>query len=328
MFITLQNKFKRLITIIILLIIAISFIALYFSFQFTLEQNYTENSRKFHRQIAQTLNLKLSQIENSVNLYIFKYHLPNVLDDSPSYQFFNNDLKNLSNYCPDVSCAFVFDAAGTIKYFNNGTLSYEFARLLSDNRNHTFFFSDKPVWFSTNFTGLSDSYWICTIPICGSQNSPAGYISILIENHKFSSFFSTLNTDYCQHDLFYLYSDHSSGLLLKNIQTSAKLDSTDELAAVASSNRTIQYKESTISVFPLSSDSLKLISISKKDYINSILRKFLLLLIGIWLVLFFICSYVSAKITNQFIFDLQKLCKKINTYTKSKKFDKQRGILP
>lgn len=326
MFSALQNKFQKLI-IIIMLLVSIPFIALYFSFQHILTNDYRGNSEKFRPQIAQTLNLKLSQIEDSVNLYIFKYHLADVLTAYPSHNFLNNDLKNLLNYCPDADCAFIFDTAGNIKYYNNGSLFHNFVQVFSDNNYSSYFFSSETIWLNIDFTEQRKNYWICTMPIYSNQNIPAGYISVLIENQKFINFFSALNTDYCQNDLFYLYSDHSSDFLLKNIQTSAKLTSADKLLEAISSNRSVQCKKSIISVFPLNSDSLKLVSISKKDYINNILRKFLLLLIGIWLVLFFICCYVSAKITNQFIFDLQKLSKKVNMYTNSKKFNKKRGII-
>lgn len=327
MFSALQNKLKRFIIIIIMLLITIPFIALYFSFQHTLAQDYKENSEKFHHQIAQTLNLKLSQIEDSVNLYIFKYHLADVLSVYPSHNFFNNDLKNLPSYCPDASCAFVFDASGNIKYFNRGNLSYDFAQLLSNNSYRPYLFPGKPVWFNIDLTEQRDSYWIYTMPICNDQNIPTGYISILIENQRFNNFFNNLNTDYCQNDLFYLYSEHSRNLLLKNVQITAKLDSADELSDAISSDNSVKYEKTTISVFPLNSDALKLISISKKDHINTILRNFLFLLLGIWVVLFVICIYASSKITNQFIFDLQKFYKKINTYTKSKKFNKQREVI-
>ena len=147
----------------------------------------------------------------------------------------------------------------------------------------------------------------------------------MIDNEKFNRFVSSLNTDYCQNDLFYLYTERSHNVLLENIKTSARLDSNNELSAAIAANDSVKYKHSTISVFPLGSDSLKLISISKKDYITNIMRNFLLLLFGIWFILFLVCIFLSAKITEQFIVDLQKLCKKIDTYAKSKNLNKQRG---
>ncbi len=327
MFSALQNKFKKFIIIIIMLLITIPFIALSLSFQMTIKQNYTENSQKFHHQMAQTLNLKLSQIEDSVNLYVFKYHLANVLIGSPNHSFSHNDLNNLPNYCPDASCAFVFDTAGNIKYCNKGNLLRDFERLFSDDSYHPYFFSEKPVWFSIEFTAQNNCYWIYTMPIYNEQKIPVGHISILIEDQKFNNFFNNLNTDYCQNDLFYLYSDRSRNLLLKNIQAAAKLDSSAELWSAIQSSSQVKYKKASISVFQLSSDSLKLVSISKKDHINNILRNFFLLLLGIWFVLLLICIYASTKITNQFIFDLQRLHKKINTYIKSKKFNKQREVI-
>lgn len=322
MFLILQKKFKQRITAIILLIITIPFVALYLSFKFSLERDYAEKKERLYHQITQTLNLRLLQIENSVKLYAFKYQLDKVLVDSSTYSFSNNDLKNFPNYCPDISNAFIFDTALKLKYYNSGSLEADFRHLISEYNTRQYLSSDKPIWFSAYLEESSSVFWICNMPICSEENTIVGYVSILIENNKFNSFFDNLNVDYCRDDLFYLYSEHGGQISLKEIQTEARLASNDKLIEAIASDGHIEHRKTSISVYPLSSDTMKLVSISKNQYIHTILRNFFLLLFGIWIVLLVICCFISEKITDQFIFDLQNLCNKVTAYTKSKKFTK------
>ena len=320
MFSKLKKKFICRITAIILLIITIPFIVLYASFKFSLENDYTENSEKFHRQIAQTLNRKLSQIEDSVNLYIFKYQLENAFKNSSEQYFSVNDLKNLPNYCPDVSSAFIIDTFGNIKYYNSGDILSDFHRLLSDNSYHSCFFSNTPTWFFADFTEINNAYWICTMPINFENNTPVGYISVLIESQKLNKFFHDINIEYCQNDLFYLYSKRSRELLLPKIQNNAGIKTNARLLESIASGNSAKDGNTTISSYPLSSDSMQLISVSKKDYIAHTMRSLVLPLFGIWCALLPLCFFLSSKITNQFIFDLQKLCSKVKNYTTSKTY--------
>lgn len=316
MFSDLKRSFKLRITATAMLLITVPFVVLYFCFSFSLENDYNSTSQKFHRQIAQTTDLKLTQIEGYMQLYIFKYHLGDILSKSPSYNFSNNDLNTLSYYSSDIYASFISDNNGNVKYYNNGALNISFEKFLSENFSNPQIFSEKALWLNQDFDNLG-VFWICTMPIYFMQDTKVGYISILIDSKRIVQFLNTLNTNYSRNDLFYLYSTKSNQSVLHEIQQNAHLKDDNSLLNVIESNHDVSSKKGNISAYPLSADSMMFICVSKKDYINNIMHKFLLLLIGCWLVLFLICAFLSNKITNQFIFDLQKLCKKIKTYIKT-----------
>ena len=316
MFPELKKNFIRRITAIIVMIITIPFIALYFSFKISLDKDYAENSKKFHRQIAQTLNMKLSQIENSVNLYIFKYQLKDVFNRASVHEFSVNDLKNIQNYCPDVSDAFIFDTAGSIKYYNNGYVLPDFYRLLSNDSYRSYFFSDTPVWCTFDFDESRESYWIYTVPIVFDEDIPAMYISVLIRSETLNELFNNQNTEYCRNDLFYLYTEQSRDVILRRIQDDAGIKTNVNLINSITNSSSVKDGHITISSYPVHLDSMRLIVISEGGYI---MRGFFLLLLGIWGILLVICFFITTKIINQFIFDLQKFCLKVKNYTISKK---------
>lgn len=316
MFSDLRRSFKIRTTVTAMLLITIPFVVLYFCFSALLENDYDETSQKFHRQMAQATDSKLTQIEEYVKLYVFKYNLGNILSESPSYTFSNNDLNNLSCYSSDIYASFISDNNGNLRYYNNGALNIPFEKFLSENFSNPKVFSEKAIWLNKDFKNLG-VFWVCTMPIYFMQNTKVGYISILIDSKSISKFLNTLNTNYSRNDLFYLYSTTSNQSVLHEIQQNTLLKDDNSLLNVIKSNQTVSSKKGNISVYPLSADSMMFICVSKKDYINNIMHKFLLLLIGCWLILFLICAFISNKITNQFVFDLQKLCKKIKNYTKT-----------
>ncbi|MBP3360300.1 MAG: cache domain-containing protein [Clostridia bacterium] len=289
MFFALQRNFKFRIAVAIMSVITIPFVSLYVSFKILLTGDYSANSEKFHRQMAQTADIKLTQIENSVRMYAFKYHLGNAAAGNISFS--NNDLKNAANYCPDISSSLVFDNGGTPRYYNSNHALTTFNRLVSDSVFRRYLLSKEAVWFSAytpDEFGRKKLFWFYNTPIYSEKNIQTGYFTVLINNEKFNTFFKVPNTDYCRNDSFFLYSENGD----KSISDKSKA-----------------------SIYPLSPKHMSLAVSSTGSYINGIMFKLFLLLAVIWAVLLVVCIFLSSKITNIFVFDLRKLCKKINAYT-------------
>ncbi|MBO5059940.1 MAG: cache domain-containing protein [Clostridia bacterium] len=322
MFLFLKKKFRFYITVIIMIAVTIPFASLYLTFRTTLENDYAENSAKSHKQISRIFDLQISQIENSINMYVFKYRLSEALSTTSHVEISNSDLKNIMLYCPDISYVSLLDKNKSILYYSSSVITDFLSDLVNNPENDKYFNSEGGKWFITKyhiFSKNSEYSWVYIMPISDASSSHLGYICVLLSEEVFSDFFNRFSNDYCRYNSFYLYSQDSHATSSEAILShSGNLSETDIISAVNNSAEN-KGRKIQLSSYPLSDSNLKIISVLRYNYIASILRNLLILLIAIWGILLLLCIALSSKITDIFIADLQNLTKKVDNYIISKK---------
>ncbi len=320
MFSLLKKKFKISITLIIMILLLIPIIFLYTSFKISLEHDYDKNSEKFHSQMSQIFDMKISHIENSVNMFIFKYQLGNVLTYTGDSNFSNNMLLNISSYCPDISYACIFDKDSNIRYMNNSVLSKCFTETIKNGS--VDYFSKKSTWRSMYLEEKYNTkklYWIYICPISSSDGDICGYAASFIENNSFADIFEQFNTDYCLNNSFYICSNRENDTNLAEILSGFHKKDASAIKNAVMSGGSLDVGKKKLRSYNLKPGELRFVTIYKNDYILSILKEFLLILAVAWIIMLFASLFISSEITNQFVGDLENLCVKVNNFTKSKK---------
>ena len=322
MFLFLKKKFRLYITVIIMIAVTIPFASLYITFRSTLEKDYSENSEKSHKQISHILDLQISQIENSINMYAFKYRLAETLASAKHPEISSSDLKNIMIYCPDISYVSILDKNKNIISYSSSVINSLLSDIIKDPQYDKYFNEKDGKWFITKYhilTKNSEYSWIYIMPISGSDSSHVGYVCVVISEEFFSDFFERFSNDYCRYNSFYLYSTESSDTSSEAIIANSGQLTESDIASAINNTYDNSNKNIKLSSYQLSDSSLKIISVLRYNYITSIIKSLLILLITIWVILLLLCIFLSAKLTNIFIVDLQQLTLKVDKYISSKK---------
>ncbi len=321
MFGFLRKKLNRYIIVTIMSIITISFLSLYAVFRYSLENDYIEKQENVHKQIARLLDMRITQIENSIDMYIFKTQLgSNLLDDKSLNA--TADFKTLKTYSPDVSYAMIYDTEMKLRYYSSSVPLTDFDTVLITDETRKIPSKSGSFWqcgyirktFSPDSIVFS---WIYTTPIY-CRETLAGYISVAIFDQCFIDFFDDFRNDYCVSDSFYLSSEKGKQNCIKQILSKEnKLDESN-LYSVLNNEHTETNRPAKISAYPLSPDGMRLICVLRNSYPKNLSDILLKWILSAWILLMVLCVFSSFKVTEHFIDDLNNLTLKVKNYTNSK----------
>lgn len=317
MFVFLKKKLNRYIIISIMLVFTIPFLSLYFTFRHTLESDYIQNSYKTHKQITQLLNIKISQIESSIDMYIFRSR-PDKMFLNENHTTSDSDFKTLHIFSPAIDYVAIYDSNMKLISYDSFSPISDFTDLLKSDSMQQSLLTKEKFWTNKYFSFARQLYWIYTAPIFSNDNF-VGYISVMIRNSFFEEFFEDFNNDYCAYNSFYLYSETGKEACINEILLKEKnLNDTIITSAVYENHNQQDYKSIRISAYPLETPDMHLICILRNNFPLKLSNIFLLWLAVAWIILTCLCIIFTSKISNQFINDLRALSKKVKNYTNSK----------
>ena len=318
MFSFLKKKFNLYMIIATVLVITVPFISLYAFFYHSLEQDYIENSYNSQRQITRLLDTKLTQIQNSIDMYIFRTKLGSTL---PRENTVNVNFTTLKTYAPEVDYSIIYGADMSLRYYNSYSAVNIFNNILDTGELQQRLAGKEKFWQCTYYTNSANNktlIWIYTAPIY-SNDVHTGYISVMIPNRFFLNFFEDYKNEYGSYNSFYLYSDTASSYCINEMLLSEhKLTADDIYSALDGKPAQKKYKHMTVSAYPLSVKEMHLICILRTKYPASLSHILLSWIVIAWIVLVTLCIFSATKITSCFIGDLQNFKSKINDYTDQK----------
>lgn len=309
MFPVLGRKLRIYLIGTVLVITSFLFFLVYFCFYHFLFPDIDSTSLNLHRQIARNVDVRVSQIDNTVNTYMAKSGVLTQLGVAESGITNYNSLYSAMNYFRDYVMVFINMNDGK-EYYSTAESKRLFGSFVSENNIEQRVNGDKGCW--TFMKIESKQYYLYTKPVIfEGENKISGYVTIASSDFG-RRFFENTNNKLCDGDFYYLCSEGYTA----SFHGKKSVDDIPEYVInnVVKSGKSQIYDKYRIYVTPVFDGRITLVSCSARVYARDLLKKLPYMLLIAFFAIGTLCFIFADRFTAYVITSLERLNIRVESY--------------
>lgn len=315
MFDNLNHKLKFSMNIFTAVIITIYFVSFFAAYYNMMSADYGQKAQSICNQTARNVNTKLESIEESVDMFLFRYNLVN--DEFPE-ELKTNFRQHILVYC--AGCTVVFAVHNDDNEFAPHNLESHYGDFIAEQDIEAKLMSNDACWLYCDAYDRSGKMWFLAKKITDSSGDNKGYIVTGFEKLSFADEISDSDSSF--NNSLYLCTDKGEIVSVNGEETADA-----KLMKVLESRTSHSDFSANIVYDNIGKSGLSVLSYSRKTYLINFFVRMLLILILLYIAILALNMYFVNRIVNWITGGLLKLTAAIDNYTDALDSERNEYIL-